>query len=86
MDQPRPGRHQALNQRLRTLPAALFGQVLFDLLPRMDAPAGARTWHRYPTSQTDPAVLPVLHTVPLCYQRRRMEEAFLLVKRLLGLA
>lgn len=27
--------HQALNQRLRTLPASLFRQVLFDLLPQM---------------------------------------------------
>jgi hypothetical protein len=43
-------------------------------------------WYRYLTNELDPAVLPVLYAVPLYYQRWRMEEAFLLVKRLLGLA
>lgn len=44
------------------------------------------TWHRYLTNELDPEILPVLYAVPLYYQRWRMEEAFLLVKRLLGLA
>ncbi len=44
------------------------------------------TWQRYLTNELDPAVLPVLAAVPLYYQRWRMEEAYLLVKRLLGLA
>ena len=33
---------QALSQRLRVLPAALFGQVLHDLLPTLQARAAAR--------------------------------------------
>ena len=44
------------------------------------------TWQRYLTNELDPAVLPVLYAVPLYYQRWRMEESFVLVKRLLGLA
>ena len=34
---------QALTQRLRTLPAELFAQVLLDLLPRMEARWRERT-------------------------------------------
>ena len=44
------------------------------------------TWHRYLTNETDPERLPVLYAVPLYYQRWRMEDAYALVKRLLGLA
>jgi Transposase DDE domain len=43
-------------------------------------------WQRYLTNELDPALLPVLYAVPLYYQRWRMEEAYALVKRLLGLA
>ena len=42
------------------------------------------SWQRYLTNETDPEVLPVLYAVPLYYQRWRIEEAYLLVKRLLG--
>ena len=35
--------HQALNQRLRTLPASLFRRVLFDLLPLLHARWRGRT-------------------------------------------
>ena len=44
------------------------------------------TWHRYLTNETDPERLPVLYAVPLSYQRWRMEDAYALGKRLLGLA
>ena len=44
------------------------------------------TWRRYLTNETDPEVLPVLYAVPLYSQRWCIDEAYSLVKRLLGLA
>ena len=46
----------------------------------------AGTWHGYLTNEWDPARLPPELVVALYGQRWRIEEAFLLVKRLLGLA
>jgi hypothetical protein len=44
------------------------------------------TWRRYLTSELDPARLPAGSVVALYAQRWRIEEAYALVKRLLGLA
>jgi hypothetical protein len=44
------------------------------------------TWRRYLTSEGDPARLPAEYVATLYAQRWRIEEAYLLVKRLLGLA
>lgn len=43
-------------------------------------------WYRYLTNVLDPAVLPAEVVVALYWQRWRIEDAFLVVKRLLGLA
>ncbi|MDQ2810001.1 MAG: IS4 family transposase, partial [Chloroflexota bacterium] len=43
-------------------------------------------WYRYVTNVLDPAVLPAEYVVALYGQRWRIEEAFAVVKRLLGLA
>jgi len=43
-------------------------------------------WYRYLTNVLDPAVLPSVYVVALYWQRWRIEEAYLVVKRLLGLA
>ena len=44
------------------------------------------TWCRYLTNELDPTTLPVLYAVALYWQRWRIEDAFNVVKRLLGLA
>jgi DDE family transposase len=44
------------------------------------------TWYRYLTNGVDPEVLPPLYVVALYRQRWRIEDAFAIVKRLLGLA
>jgi len=44
------------------------------------------TWRRYLTNELDPEALPVLYAVPLYSQRWCIDEAYSLVKRLLGLA
>jgi hypothetical protein len=44
------------------------------------------TWHRYLTNELDPARLPPAYVVALYGQRWRIEDAFSLVKRVLGLA
>ena len=43
-------------------------------------------WHRYLTNELDPTRLPVVYVVALYWQRGRIEDAYKLVKRLLGLA
>ncbi len=43
-------------------------------------------WYRYLTNVLDPAVLPAEYVVALYWQRWRIEDAFNVVKRLLGLA
>jgi hypothetical protein len=43
-------------------------------------------WYRYLTNELDPARLPVAYAVALYGQRWRIEDAFHVVKRLLGLA
>jgi hypothetical protein len=43
-------------------------------------------WYRYLTNVTDPQVLPSVYVVALYWQRWRIEEAYLTVKRLLGLS
>lgn len=43
-------------------------------------------WYRYLSNVLDPAVLPAPYVVALYWQRWRIEDAFNLVKRLLGLA
>ena len=43
-------------------------------------------WYRYITSVLDPAVLPAAYAVELYRRRWRIEESFLFVKRVLGLA
>ena len=44
------------------------------------------TWYRYLTNELDPRVLPPEYVVALYWQRWRIEEAYAIVKRLLGLA
>ena len=44
------------------------------------------TWYRYLSNVLNPAVLPAPYVVALYWQRWRIEDAFNLVKRLLGLA
>lgn len=43
-------------------------------------------WYRYLTNGLDPEILPAVYVVALYWQRWRIEEASLVVKRLLGLA
>ena len=43
-------------------------------------------WYRYLTNELDPLVLPAEYVVALYWQRWRIEEAYAIVKRLLGLA
>jgi Transposase DDE domain len=43
-------------------------------------------WYRYLTNVLDPQILPPVYVVALYWQRWRIEEAYLVVKRLLGLA
>lgn len=43
-------------------------------------------WHCYLTNELDPAQLPALYVVALYYERWRIEDAYNIVKRLLGLA
>lgn len=44
------------------------------------------TWHRYLTNELDPERLPAHYAVALYWQRWRIEDAYAIVKRLLGLA
>lgn len=44
------------------------------------------TWYRYLTNELDPARLPPEYAVALYWQRWRIEDAYAIVKRLLGLA
>ena len=44
------------------------------------------TWYRYLTNDLDPLVLPTHYAVALYWQRWRIEDAYAIVKRLLGLA
>jgi hypothetical protein len=44
------------------------------------------TWYRYLTNELDPAQLPAAYLVALYWQRWRIEDAYNIVKRLLGLA
>jgi len=44
------------------------------------------TWYRYLTNELDPLVLPTAYAGALYWQRWRIEDAFNIVKRLLGLA
>ena len=43
-------------------------------------------WYRYLTNVLDPEVLPAVYVMVLYWQRWRIEDAFAIVKRLLGLA
>jgi len=43
-------------------------------------------WYRYLTNELDPARLPTAYVVGLYWQRWRIEDAYAIVKRLLGLA
>jgi len=43
-------------------------------------------WYRYLTNELDPDRLPTEYVVGLYWQRWRIEDAYLIVKRLLGLA
>jgi len=43
-------------------------------------------WYRYLTSVLDPAILPAFVVADLYRRRWRIEEAFLIVKRLLNLS
>jgi hypothetical protein len=44
------------------------------------------TWYRYLTNELDPLRLPAQYAVALYWQRWRIEDAYAIVKRLLGLA
>ena len=44
------------------------------------------TWYRYLTNELDPLLLPTEDVVALYWQRWRIEDAYAIVKRLLGLA
>jgi len=43
-------------------------------------------WYRYLTNELDPERLPIAYVVALYWQRWRIEDAYAIVKRLLGLA
>jgi hypothetical protein len=43
-------------------------------------------WYRYLTNELEPQTLPTAYVVALCWQRWRIEDAYALAKRLLGLA
>ncbi|MCD4687426.1 MAG: IS4 family transposase, partial [Anaerolineae bacterium] len=43
-------------------------------------------WYRYLTNELDPLALPIDYAVALYWQRWRIEDAYNVVKRLLGLA
>lgn len=43
-------------------------------------------WYRYLTNELDPIALPIAYAVALYWQRWRIEDAYNIVKRLLGLA
>ena len=74
------------------LTAAVHDQLIW--LGRRDARQQVRlievlyhgTWYRYLTNALDPAQLPVGYAVALYWQRWRIEDAYAIVKRLLGLA
>src|SRR5918912_1130952 len=55
------------------------------LLRLVEVKHGAK-WYRYVTNVVDPAVLPAPYVLALYWQRWRIEDAFAIVKRLLGLA
>jgi hypothetical protein len=62
------------------------GQTRCRHLLRLVAVQHAGTWYRYVTNAVDPVVLPAADVVALYWLRWRLEDAFALVKRLLGLA
>lgn len=62
------------------------GQTRCRHLLRLVAVQHAGTWYRYLTNAVDPQVLPAMDVVALYWLRWRVEDAFNLVKRLLGLA
>ncbi len=93
---------QALSQKLLTFPAELFERVLGDLLITLNQRWHQRhqrtlplsvtyasqyfEQHRYLTSVLDPNVLPPYVVADLYSRRWRIEDTFLLLKRLLGLS
>jgi len=55
-------------------------------LVRLIAVCYRGTWYRYLTNELDPVRLPAYYAVALYWQRWRIEDAYAIVKRLLGLA
>jgi hypothetical protein len=70
-------------EAVQALLAELFSQVLLEILPQIQV--GGR-WYRYLTNVLDPQRLPAEYVAELYGQRWRIEDAFNVVKRLLGLA
>lgn len=64
----------------------LGGQKPCQHLVRLIEVRFGRTWYRYLTSVLDPALLPASVVADLYRRRWRIEEAFLVVKRLLNLS
>lgn len=63
-----------------------LGQGDTELTVRLVEVCFEGTWHRYLTNELDPVQLPAVYVALLYRQRWRIEEAFLIVKRLLGLS
>jgi hypothetical protein len=62
------------------------GDTCCETTLRMVALLYKGKWYRYLTNQLDVVVLPTVYVVALYWQRWRIEEAYWMVKRLLGLS
>lgn len=74
-------RHAAVHDRL-----VWIGQADTRQRVRLIEVLYKGTWYRYLTNELDPLTLPVEYSVALYWQRWRIEDAYNVVKRLLGLA
>ena len=82
---PRKVSQQAFSQRLISLPSDLFLKILLSILPLMQKRWAERK-RPYLSNELDAERLPVTYLVALYWQRWRIEDAYAIVKRLLGLA
>jgi hypothetical protein len=78
---------QSLHQTAQVHDALVWiGSGTERQLVRLIAVCYRGTWYRYLTNERDPARLPAPYAVALYWQRWRIEDAYAIVKRLLGLA